>query len=82
MKKSGLFFSLFLLVGCAKIEVHALGKDSLNFNKLNGITLGSSLEDILKKYKDDIIVQNYKDISSIIGCENGKILLLIIMRRT
>ncbi|GAA5630669.1 hypothetical protein Acal02_01277 [Acinetobacter calcoaceticus] len=76
MKKASLFLSLILLVGCAKTEVHALGKDNLNFNKLNGITLGSSLEDILKKYKDDIVVQNYKDISSIIGCENAKNIII------
>ncbi|PKF34300.1 hypothetical protein CW311_07385 [Acinetobacter proteolyticus] len=76
LKKASLFLSLILLVGCAKNEVHIVGKDSLNFNKLNGISLGSNLEDILKKYKNDIVVQNYKDISGVIGCENAKNIII------
>ena len=76
MKKASLFLSVILLVGCAKIEFNVLGKDNLNLNKLNGITLGSSLEDILEKYKDYIVVQNYKDISIIIGCENEKNIII------
>lgn len=76
LKKASLFLSLILLVGCAKNEVHTVAKDSLNFNKLNGISIGGNLEDVLKKYKDDIIVQNYKDISSIPGCENAKNIII------
>lgn len=49
MKKASLFLSLILLVSCAKNEVHALDKDSLDFHKLNGISLGSNLEDFEKK---------------------------------
>lgn len=32
--------------------------------------------DILKEYKNDIVVQNYKDISSVIGCENAKNIII------
>lgn len=74
--KASLFISLILLVGCAKKEVHALDKDSLDFHKLNGISLGSNLEDFEKKYKGDILVQNYKDISNVVGCENSKNIII------
>ena len=63
---------------CRK-EVHALSNSNLAFNQLDGIHLGDKFDDVLKN-KNNIIVQNYKDISNLKDCEKSKILLLMITK--
>ncbi|MER8076056.1 hypothetical protein [Acinetobacter pittii] len=76
MKKKNLFVLILFFAGSAGKEVHALSNSNLAFNQLDGIYLGDKFDDVFKKNKNNIIVQNYKDISNVKDCEKSKNLII------
>lgn len=72
MKRQNFFLFIFLIAGCEKNEVYVLSDRNLISYQLNGISIGSKIEDFHKKFKEGIIVQNYRDISDIKECENAQ----------
>lgn len=78
MKKKNLFVLILFFAGSAGKEVHALSNSNLAFNQLDGIHLGDKFDDVFKKNKNknNIIVQNYKDISNVKDCEKSKNLII------
>lgn len=76
MKRQKIFLFLFLVVGCNKNETHVLSDRNLASYQLNGISIGNKLEDVYTKFKENIVVQNYKDISDVKECENAKNIII------
>ncbi|EPF6186444.1 hypothetical protein NYY74_09530 [Acinetobacter baumannii] len=74
MKKKNLFVLILFFAGCAEKEVHALSNSNLPSNQLDGVHLGDKFDDIFNK--NNIIVQNYKDISNVKDCEKSKNLII------
>ena len=74
MKKKSLFVLILFFAGCAEKEVHALSNSNLPSNQLDGVHLGDKFDDIFNK--NNIIVQNYKDISNVKDCEKSKNLII------
>lgn len=71
MRNYIILLSGFVLFGCSVDIVDVSSYKETNLNQLNGIALGGRVEDIKKKFKGDIIIQNYKDINFSKECESS-----------
>ena len=76
--------SVLLLCSCSNSQSNSLdlnnkNQDSLinnQENKLNNIRIGDNVEFLKKKFKKDIIFQNYSDITDMKECQNSKNILV------
>jgi len=78
MKKIYFIFSILLLCGCSNSHNNLL---DLNGNKnkeseLNDIKIGDTLEVLRERFKGDIIIQNYSDITDLKECQKRKNILV------
>ena len=78
MKKIYYIVSILLLCGCSNSQTNSsdLNREKIQENELNGIKIGENLELLRKKFKSDIVIQNYSDISGLKECQNRKNVLV------
>jgi hypothetical protein len=70
--------SLILLFGCSNSQTNSsdVTKKNNNEYQLNGVQIGENLAALKEKFKNDIIIQNYSDISDLEECQNRKNILI------
>ncbi|MEN3980228.1 hypothetical protein JZ784_15295 [Acinetobacter sp. CWB-B33] len=76
-KKYFIFFILFLC-GCFNgyNNLSDLNGNKNKENELNYIKIGDNLEILMERFKGDIIIQNYSDITDLKECQNRKNILV------
>lgn len=78
MKKLYCIFSIILLCGCSNSQTNSfdLNKSKNKENELNDIKIGDNLEVLKRRFKQDIIIQNYSDITDSKECQNRRNILV------
>ncbi|MPW44248.1 hypothetical protein [Acinetobacter guerrae] len=78
MKKNYCIMFLFILHGCSDGKKNSSdeAKNINNEYELSGVKIGGNLEFLKENFKNDIIIQNYSDISDLKACENRKNILI------
>lgn len=78
MKKLYYIFSILLCCGCSNSQSNSSDLHSIKSkeNELNGIKIGDNLDALKSRFKGDIIIQKYSDITDLKECQNRKNILV------
>lgn len=78
MKKLYYIFSIVLFCGCSNSQTNSsdLNQIQSKENELNSIRIGENLETLKGRFRGDIIIQKYSDITDLKECQNRKNILV------
>lgn len=78
MKKLYYILSIVLCCGCSNSQTNSSDFNNIQSKEieLNGIRIGDNLEKLKDRFKGDIIIQKYSDITELKECQNRKNILV------